>query len=190
MNTKADIFASRSPMRWAASALVAVLAGCAWLQPDDATPEPVHELLAELHRFVAADAAARAEAYAAAVATLAVEPGPRAQLRVAMLQAWPGHAHSRPDQATHLLESVVADPDAADEDRDLAQVMSHWIAQRGIDQRLRRSLQSRIAALERELAETREQLSALAEIERMVEPDLCNPESGDDCPQDRTDPAR
>lgn len=180
-------------MRWAASVAALALAGCAGtpgMPIEPPAPEPEVALVSVLHEFVSADAPTRAEMYVDAVGALAVDPSPRNRLRLALMQGWPGHPHSRPADALRLLERLLEDDTLEADDRDLALVLSFWISQRGTDQRLQRSLRSRVAALERELAATREQLAALAAIERLMDPDLCNAEGDDDCAQTRQDPAR
>lgn len=197
MNTKADISVSRFRRHCAASALCAALCACVAQPPApplDAEPTGSvagnDAVLALLQRFVSAGPDAQAALYAEATDAAAADPTPVNQLRVALLQGWPGHRHSHPTDSAALLEALVDDPTLDDASRDLATVVQVWIAQRGTDQRLQRSLQARIAALEHELAATRAQLDALAEIERLTNPAPCNPEVRDDCPQNGADPAR
>lgn len=195
---KVGISVSRFHKHWAASIVAVVaLAGCAHLPGMLQHPPPTEpaalttdDFLSLLQQFLAADSAGRSEIYVAVVSDLTEQPSAENQLRLALLKGWPGHRHSDPAAATQLIEGLLDEEDLRGETRDLATVLRFWIAQRGTDQRLQRSLHARIAELERELEATRQQLAALAEIERMMDPELCTAEESDDCPKDRADPAR
>lgn len=194
MNEEADISVSRFRTHWALSLLCLVLGGCTLLSHEPriggAMQPPAEAMLATLEEFVAADADTRSAMFSEASSAAALAPTAENRLRVALLQGWPGHRYSDPDEAAARLDALVSAGELDADARGLANVLQHWLAQRGTDQRLQRSLRDRIATLERELAETRRQLDALAEIERMTIPARCNREDDDDCPPDSADPAR
>lgn len=176
----ADIFASRSPMRATASLLfaAALAVGCTGMPardggPPDAATEassPMDELLALLHGFIAATPDERSAIYLDAVSALASEPSAQNRLRLALLQGWPGHAHSRPADALRLADTVMADESLDDGTHDLARVLRFWIASHQVDQRRQRDLTARIADLESRISELQRQLQELTEIERAIEP--------------------
>lgn len=175
----ADIFASRSPMRATVSLLLAaVLAGCTLLPARDvglsgATAEsvsPMDDLLSLLHAFIAATPEQRSAIYLDAVSALAAEPSTANRLRLALLQGWPGHRHSRPDDALRLADAVMADDSLDEGMHDLARVLRFWIASHQVDQRRKHDLNERIADLESRIAELQRQLQELTEIERTVNP--------------------
>ncbi len=175
----ADIFASRLPMRATASLLLAAaLAGCSILPardaglPDTATEaaSPMDELLSLLHTFIAATPEQRSTIYLDSVSALASAPSAQNRLRLALLQGWPGHPHSRPGDALRLADAVMADDALDDELRDLARVLRFWIASHQVDQRRQHDLNDRIADLESRIAELQRQLQELTEIERAIEP--------------------
>ncbi|MCA1799022.1 MAG: hypothetical protein LC632_06055 [Xanthomonadaceae bacterium] len=179
--------------RWAVSLLCILLGGCALLPTGKvATQTSSEAMLATLQTFVAADADTKAAIFSEATSAAALTPTAENRLRVALLQGWPGHRYSAPREASNRLDALIESGELDADGQGLASVLHHWLAQRGTDQRLQRSLRERIATLERELAETRRQLDALAELERLTTPVRvpCNQENDDDCPPDRADPAR
>lgn len=194
MSKEADISVSPFQTRWAVSLLCIVLGGCAMLprewRDEVATQTSAEVMLATLQSFVTADADTKAAMFSEATSAAALAPTAENRLRVALLQGWPGHHYSAPGEATALLDALLESGELDDDGRGLANVLRHWLAQRGTDQRLQRSLRERIATLERELAETRRQLDALAELERISTPVRCNRENDDDCPPNRAYPAR
>lgn len=187
-------------MRWALSALVLALAGCAALpltwppgQPDGAEPATAPApsaaaYLGMLQAFANADAAARAQRYSEAVAALALDRTADNRLRLALLQGWPGHADSRPGRALERLEQMTDDDALPDDARTLVHVMhalfAEWHGQR-------QAHTGRIASLEDQVRAAEEKLAELAAIERLTDPDPCiNAENDDDCPRTRPNPAR
>lgn len=181
-------------MPWRTSlAVLAVLVapGCASWQPAPVIQEvivveerdaPAVELLGLLDGFLAADAEGRATLYLGEVARLAAQPEPDNRLRLALLQAVPGHANSRPVDAARLLEHALADEAVDEGTRGLVLLIQRWLSDQGAVARERRRLQARVDDLETELDEARAKIEALAELERMLEPALCGGENGDDCP--------
>lgn len=172
----ADIFGSRSRMRATLSVVLAFALGACSLTPErPAELDPVHEnattqldaLLASLHAFIAASPEQRTAIYFDA---LAAERTPGNRLRLALLQGWPDHAHSRPADALRLADQVMDDETLDGDVRDLARVLRFWIASHQVDQRRERDLRGRIAELEARIDALQRQLQALTEIERAVEP--------------------
>lgn len=169
----ADIFVSRSLMRATVSLLLAaVLAGCTLVpeRNDVEAVSPMDDLLALLHGFIAATPEQRSDIYLDSVSALANEPSAPNHLRLALLKGWPGHPHSRPDDALRLTDTVMADESLDAGMHDLARVLRFWIASHQVDQRRQRDLNERIADLESRIAELKRQLQELTEIERAVEP--------------------
>lgn len=170
----ADTSGSYSPMRATASAVLALaLSACSlWpaAEPEPLPPAPLDTLVDSLQEFVAADAAGRSAIYVDAVAALAQEPTAERRLHLALLQGWPGHEHSRPDNALRLTDQVLDDTTLDASVRDVAHVLRFWIASHQVDQRRQRALNHRVAELEARIDELRQQLQELTEIERSVEP--------------------
>lgn len=170
----ADTSGSYSPMRAFASVMLALaLSGCSlWpvAEPDPPPPQPLDALVDSLQEFVAADQAGRSEIYVNAVAALANEPTAERRLHLALLQGWPGHEHSRPENALRLTDQVLDDATLDKSVRDVAHVLRFWIASHQVDQRRQRALNQRVAELEARIEELRQQLQELTEIERSVEP--------------------
>lgn len=172
----ADIFGSHSPMRAIASLALALALGACTLgirPAPDPVPQPaapLDALVGSLQEFVAADAAGRSRIYLDAVAALAREPTAEHRLRLALLQGWPDHEHSRPANALRLADQVLEDESLDDGVRDVAQVLRFWIASHQVDRRRQRALDARVADLEARIEQLRRQLQELTEIERTVEP--------------------
>ncbi|MEX0899658.1 MAG: hypothetical protein WD081_03105 [Gammaproteobacteria bacterium] len=158
--------------------LVAILAGCSLAPSRDAAPpapaaesmSPMDNLLSLLQSFIAAAPEQRSAIYLDTVRALADAPSAPNRLRLALLQGWPGHPHSRPDDALRLVDAVVADDSLDGDLHDLARVLRFWIASHQVDQRRQRHLNERIADLESRITELQRQLQELTEIERAIEP--------------------
>ena len=125
----ADIFASRSRMRATASVALALALSACSLTPERADviePVPLQastqldELLSSLHEFISASPEQRSALYFDA---LAAERTPGNRLRLALLQGWPDHPHSRPADALRLADQVMDDETLDTDVRDVARVL-------------------------------------------------------------------
>ncbi len=152
---------------------------------------PAERYLAELGLVASGSATAAEEAFADASAVANLTPGPSADLRLGLVLAVPGHAHSDAARASQLLRGVLGQTELLTQSEiSLAQIMlASAERQAGAEaetSRLRtsssQSLESqeqqaaaRIAAAEAEnrrlraeLAEANEKLDALTSIERDI----------------------